>query len=456
MPRRNLTWLLLITVLSVACYHRALGNRYGRTLAEVLDHVSRRYYVPADDLDLFEGAMKGMVERLSDKNSSYIPPAKKRGFDETISHQFGGVGIELDPRPKQLTVLSPMAGEPAYEAGIRAGDKILKINGQSTQGMSQEDAVDRMRGRPGTPVTLSILHAGETQPVEFTIARKIIHMETVLGDTRNADGSWNYFLPGHDRIGYVRITGFADAERPDQSGAKLKTTVADFRDAIEQLTRGGVRGLVIDLRDNPGGSLPAAIGICNLLIPQWEWHGNAEQGEWERNVIVTTRGRNGRVLSSFEASNPAPLIDVPIAVLVDAQSASASEIVAACLQDHHRAIVVGQRTYGKGTVQEVMDLGEPFGELKLTIASFWRPSGRNIDRHGANGSAAWGVMPDEGYAVPLDEAERSRFHRWRQERDIARRVPGKAAALLSDAVKDFVDRPLAKAVEYLEKPREAE
>lgn len=446
MPRRNLAWLILIAVVSMICYLKIPANRYGRVLADALDHVSRHCYAPADDLQLFENSMTGMLGHL-DEHSTYISASKKKRFEEDISKQFGGVGmnVQLDPKTKQITIISPLADSPAAKAGVRPGDKVLKIDGRSTQGMSLKDSVDRMHGEPDTPVTISVLHLGETQPVDITMVRKIIKVDTVQGDTRNADGTWNFMLEGHDRIGYIRITGFAGGERANGNDKLAKTTVTELKAAIESLVQHDMRGLVIDLRDNPGGLLKAAIEICNLFIPS--------------GVIVTTRGRDGQILHSFEASGDAPYTNFPIAVLVNQHSASASEIVAACLQDHHRAVIVGQRSFGKGTVQEVLDLGDPFGAMKLTVSSYWRPSGQNIHHNNGDGkNAVWGVMPSEGYQVIVDDDELIRYYQWRQERDITRvtstkdkpaAASDKPAATPSKEIKDFVDRPLVKALEYL-------
>jgi carboxyl-terminal processing protease len=445
MPRRNLFWLLLIALVSYVCYVKTPANRYGRTLADTLDHIERRYYAPIQDSDLFEGAMSGMIDRLSkdDRNSVYIPPVEARQFKEDIDRQFGGVGISvgLDPATKQLTVISPLPGTPAYEAGIYPGDKILRIDGQSTQGMSLGDAVKRMKGEPDKTVVLALGREGEPQPIEKTLVRKIIQEDTVQGDTRRkVDGewTWDYFLPGHEHIGYIRMTGFAEAERSGE-----KTTVADLKKALKELADGGMRGLVLDLRDNPGGSLNACIDVCRLFldpssVPDYQ------------GVILTTRGRDAKILRTYSADKPGPYTDFPMAILVNQRSASASEIVAACLQDYGRAVIVGQRSYGKGTVQEVRELGEDFGTLKLTIASFWRPSGRNIHRHqGDEKNGAWGVMPDEGCQVVVGDEEYSRFRRWRQDRDITPPDGSKPIAPREE-VKPFVDRPLAKAVEYVE------
>jgi carboxyl-terminal processing protease len=441
MPRRNIAWSVLIVVVSLVCYQQVPANRYGRVLAGVLDRVGRDYYLPIQDLELFEGAMRGMAGQL-DENSIYVAPAKKQRFEEITTQQFEGIGINVwvDPKTNQLTVISPLVGTPAYEAKIRAGDRILKIDGQSTQGMTVDDARRRLRGKPGTSVTLLILHEGETQPTEKTLVRRIIQMDTVWGDTRDPDGTWNYFLPapgkaGRGRIAYVRITAFADAEKSDESGGKAKSTVADLKDVLEHLTRQGMRGLVLDLRDNPGGSFEAAREMCDLFIPSGE--------------IVTVRSREGRVGRAYRASGKAPFTGFPMTLLVNEHSASASEVVAACLQDHQRAVIVGQQTYGKATVQELVDLGKA-GMLKLTVATYWRPSGRNIHRNRGEEEpgASWGVLPDDGYEVVLDKDEFARFLRWRQDRDIPRPATEKPPS--DESAKPFVDRALAKAVEYLQ------
>jgi carboxyl-terminal processing protease len=426
MPRRNLYGLTVIGILSLACYFQAQHNRNGRAAADVLDQISRRYFEPVDDAELFKAAVYGMVghleEQHKDENSAYISPEEQQEFDKDIDKHFEGIGVQvsLDPKTKELTVETPLIGSPAYEKGIRAGDKILKIDGRSTQGMSLRDSVDAMRGEPGKPVSLLILHEGEKQPLELEVERRMVQVETVCGDARNPDGSWNFFLPGHDRLGYVRLTAFAE-----------KTT-ADFRQALDWLTAQHMRGLILDLRDNRGGLLETAGEVCDMLIPS--------------GVIVTTRGRDQRIRRTYEASGRGPFTAFPMVVLVNQHSASASEIVAACLQDHQRALIVGQRTFGKGTVQEVTNLGDHRGELKLTVASYWRPSDKNIHRHrGASESDDWGVLPDKGGKVVVQGAEFEQLLRWRQQRDILR--PG---GQQHPPAQPFVDRQLLRAVQCLE------
>ena len=420
MPRRNLFVLVAVTLVAVLCYQRVQRNQYGRVLANAMAMIENRYVEPVQSLRLFEGAMDGMIGTL-DANSIYIPPVDVREFHETIDQQFGGVGMEvtLEPETKRLMVLCPLAGSPAYAAGIRAGDRILRIGKNNTLAMSLKDAVGLLRGKPGEPVTLTILHEGEKKPVEVKIVRAEVQAPTVLGDRRNDDGSWDYLLEGRDRIGYVRVTNFTD------------TTAHDLEKALEWLSTHDTRGLVLDLRDDPGGYLSAAVDVCNLLI--------------RSGVIVTVRRRDGRIGRTYSADGKGRFTDFPVAVLVNELSASAAEIVAACLQDHGRAVVVGQRTYGKGTIQELIDLEKGCGAVKLTTASYWCPSGRNLQRPlEPDVNANWGVSPDEGYEVTPAAEEQTRWRVWR-----ARRDANHFAA--EDGAEPFVDRPLERAVEYVKK-----
>ena len=425
MPRRNLLVLIIVSLVALLCYQRVQKSPYGRVLADAMNTIESRYLDPIPAAKLFEGAMDGMLDHL-DEHSEYVAPNDVPGFNEVLDQEFGGVGmvLTLDPQSRQLIVLSPLVGAPAYKAGIRAGDKLLRIGRSSTQGMSLQDAVGQLRGKPGKPIRVSVLHEGEKEPVEIRIVREIIQVPTVLGDTHNADGSWNFFLEGRDRIGYLRITSFTDK------------TLEEFENALVWLSEHGIRGLVLDLRDDPGGYLGPTVDICDLLV--------------DSGVIVTTRRRGGRIRDTFSASGQGKFTDFPIAVLINQQSASAAEIVAACLQDHHRAVVVGQRSYGKGTVQEIIPLESGCGAMKLTTASYWRPSGKNINRPHEDGAKSdWGVSPDKGYAVEQSNEEQTRWRLWRSHRDTSQ--PGAKNGAAKDSVEPFTDRPLLKAVECVEK-----
>jgi carboxyl-terminal processing protease len=368
--------------------------------------------------------MEGMVDRL-DEYSAFIPPKELSEFQETVEQEFGGVGIEVlfDPQRRQLTVIRPLVGTPAHAAGIRAGDKILRIDDQSTQGLSIDDAVARMRGAPGDPVTLVVLHEGEEEPVEIKIVRAIIRVDTVLGDTRTADGSWNFFLEGDESIGYLRINAFAEK------------TGEELREALRQM-RPDMRGLILDLRDNPGGWLKAAVEVSDMFV--------------DSGVIVTTRRRDRSIKKSFTTKAKGTFRDFPMAVLVNHYSASASEIVAACLQDYQRAVIVGQRTWGKGTVQEPIYLEGGQGVLKLTTASYWRPNGKNIHRgKDAEENDDWGVIPDEGYQVVVEGEDLARLRLWRYRRD-GYKPPHEAEPPDDQPDRSLEDdKQLLKAVEYI-------
>jgi carboxyl-terminal processing protease len=424
MPRRNLYLLLAIAVGSLVCHQKVQPNRFGRVLVDAMGQIEQRYIEPIGQDELFEAAVEGMVGRLDDY-SAFISPKTLPEFWETIEQEFGGIGIEVlfDRRTSQLTVVRPLVGSPAYEAGILAGDKILKIDGQSTRGLSADDAVARMRGRPGEPVTLSILHEGQQQPVEIELLRANIQVDTLLGDTRRADGSWDFALEGHPGVAYLRITTFAEK------------TPEELRQALETV-RPWMKGLILDLRDDPGGALNAAKAVCDLFV--------------DSGAIVTTRRRRGEEITM--ASKDGTYLGFPMAVLVNQYSASASEIVAACLQDHQRAVIVGQRTYGKGTVQEVIYLEGGQGALKLTTASYWRPSEKNIHRQeGARDEDTWGVMPDEGYQVVIEGEELNRLRLWRFQRD-GHRLSGSGEQPAAEADLSIdADRQLLKAVEYVTK-----
>ena len=224
MPRRNLLWLLFLAAASLACYHRVQHNPNGRAVGDVLNQISRDYYEPVDSGSLFQGAVEGMVEQLKDDykddHTAYFAPAEQKAFDAAINKRFEGVGMEvsLDPKTKQLTVITPLAGSPAYEAGIRAGDTILKIDGRATQGMSPDEAVKLIHGAPGTSVAFSILHEGQQKPVGIEVVRRMIDVDTVRGDRRNADGSWDFSSPG--TTGSAMSASPASRRRPPTTSAR--------------------------------------------------------------------------------------------------------------------------------------------------------------------------------------------------------------------------------------------
>lgn len=429
MPRKNVQILVIACVVCLLCAYRS--SRYARVVTYALEQIEFKALEPKPARKLAEAAIRGMTEVL-DPYSSYISEQDLPRFAEELDRQFGGVGIEIfvEPKTRKICVASPLPNTPAQRAGIRPGDIIIAINGESTEGLSLDQAAKKMRGEAGTEVTLTIQTPGEEKPRDVKLKREVIKAETVLGDSRNPDGSWNFVLEEHPDIGYVRLPTFAE-----DSDKRL-------REILEQLRKKNIRGLILDLRDDPGGRLEVAVAICDMFI--------------KSGVIVTTRYRDGRIKARYTASGRPVCPDLPLVVLINRYSASASEIVAACLQDHQRAKVVGERSFGKGTVQELIQLEPGMGLLKLTTAAYWRPSGKNIHRMvGADESQEWGVKPDPGWEVPLEKEELETVLRYRALRDIYL-PPGSPKPEGFDKIpENFRDRQLDRAVECLQQEIEA-
>lgn len=442
MSRRNMHLLMLILIVSLVCYHKADGvhrTRYGgmaETFVTALGDIHDRYLYPIDDRKLFEAAMEGLVSKL-DPYSGYDGEEKTRRFRESIGQEFGGIGVEVnwDRETNSLIVFSPMFGTPAFEKGLQPGDRILKIDDVSTDKIDLVKAVSMIQGKPGEIVRLTIVREGEATPRVIELRRAVIKVNSVLGDRRLPDGTWSYVLAEAPDIGYIRITQFGEK------------TADELPKALQQLRAEHVRGLILDLRNNPGGLLESAIEVCDQFVSQ--------------GTIVKTKDRNGIVTKLYEATGKAQYVDWPIAVLVNGSSASAAEIVAACLQDHDRAVIIGERTFGKGTVQSPIDLEGGKSMLRLTIAGFWRPSDRNIHRtEDAKETDVWGVSPSLGYEVKLDDQRIVDLAQQRRRRDVlplpadvkpptVRRPTRAEPEDGSVDVADPSDPVLEKALEYL-------
>lgn len=397
MPLRNIAVIFIAMLAAVVCYRTASRNRHVGTLAQAMNLVVEHYVDEVDDRQLFEGAMVGMIDKL-DSNSKYTPPEDLPRFQETIDQEFPGIGIivELDEKAKRLKVKSPIPKLPAFKAGLKAGDIVLEIDDHDTEGKSLEDCTKLIRGEEGTKVKLLVERKGAAEPLSFDVLRAKIPIESVKGDRHNAAGEWVFTLPHQPRLGYIRIVGFGDK------------TVDEFHAALETFGPGAqqIDGLILDLRSNPGGLLTAGVGICDALL--------------DKGVIVSTRGRGKVELEAHHAKSDLSVpLTLPIAVLVDSYSASASEIVAACLQDHGRATIIGQRTYGKGTVQKVYMLEGNKSALRLTFATYWRPNNKDIHkRKGATDSEDWGVRPDMGQEIVVTKELRDQLLEARLNRDL--------------------------------------
>jgi len=436
MARRNLAWVLGILGVTVLAFavgqsaptrDRDRDYELVRLVVDVLQEVRTRYVrelSPDEQRRLVETMVNGGLERL-DPHSAFINPEEYKQFSRQTKGIFGGVGLSLGVDPQKgnvLTVVSPIVGTPAHEAGILAGDIILKVDGKSTETLGMNESIDAIQGEPGTPVTLTILHEGEKDPVDITVKRAVVKVPSVLGDRRLPDGSWDYMIDKERKIGYIRLSTFSE------------TAPSEMKEALTTLNQQGMTGLILDLRGNPGGLIRAAVEIADMFL---------DQGR-----IVSTKGRVAQE-EVFEATGPGTILqparEHPITVIINRYSASASEILAAALQDHARAVVVGERSFGKGSVQNVIEMESRASALKLTTASYWRPSGKNIHRFpDSKETDDWGVSPDKGYAVKLEDKERINYLRWRNDRDVVRKADQPAR---KPVLPDFKDTVLEKALE---------
>ncbi len=328
-----------------------------KLFSEVLDLVQRSYVKPVTPKELIYGAIQGMLSNL-DPHSSFLTPDDYKELQIETKGSFTGIGIEITIRDGILTVVAPIEGTPAWKAGLKPGDKIIKINGKPTKGMSLIEAVKLLRGPKGTKVTISILRKGWSELKDITLVRDVIPIKSVRAYT---------IEPGY---GYIRITNFQEK------------TPRELVKALNKLEKENkpMKGLIIDLRNNPGGLLDAAVKVADEFL--------------DHGLIVYTKGRIKQQNLRFEATPNKRKHPYPIVVLVNEGSASASEIVAGALQDQHRAILVGTRTFGKGSVQTIIPL--PDGSaVRLTTAQYYTPSGRSIQ--------AKGIEPD--VVVPLLDPE---------------------------------------------------
>lgn len=320
-----------------------------RTFADILERIKTDYVEPVDDAELIRNAIRGMLAGL-DPHSAYLDPEDYRELRVGTSGEFGGLGIEVGMEDGFVKVIAPIDDTPAQRAGLQAGDLIVRIDDQPVKGLTLNEAVQRMRGEPGTRIQLTLMRKGEDGPIELTLERAIIQVASVKR---------RLLEPG---FGYVRIAHF-QARTPE-----------DMRTAIEALkarSGGALKGLVLDLRNNPGGVLNSAVSVSDAFLTQ--------------GLIVYTQGRDPASRLDFSAGPDDVLAGAPLVVLVNAGSASASEIVAGALQDQRRAVVLGQPTFGKGSVQTIVSLDDATA-LKLTTARYYTPSGRSIQ--------AQGIVPD--------------------------------------------------------------
>ncbi len=321
-------------------YSQAANGTYDnlKTFTEVLSIIQKDYVKPVNTKDLVYGAIKGMVADL-DPHSSFMTPKEYKDMQVDTKGEFGGLGIQIGVKDRTLTVIAPIEDTPADKAGIKAGDKIIKIDGAPTSDMTLTQAVDKMRGPKGTNVTISVMRDGFTKPKDFTLTRAIITIKSVKSKILD------------NEIGYVRISQFQEK------------TDADLEKALKTFKDKNVKAIIVDLRNDPGGLLNMAVNVAGEFLPSGK-------------LVVYIKGRNGEK-DEFFTNQSSPMTHIPMVVLVNGGSASASEIVSGCLQDWGRAVIMGTQTFGKGSVQTVIGLSDGSG-LRLTTAKYYTPKNRSI------------------------------------------------------------------------------
>ncbi len=377
-----------------------------KIFARVLSHLEREYVEPVDSEELIYGAIHGMVRTL-DPHSSFLKPEDFEILEADTRGQFGGVGLEVGIQNNIITVITPIPKSPAERAEIEPGDQLIAIDNRSTQSMDLEEVIRLMRGKPDTVVRVTFLRPGADKPFDVELKRELIHVESVLAELLDPGYPW------------IRVRAFQDG------------TTAEVKKELSRLKKqtGGLKGVLLDLRRNPGGVLQEAVLLSDLFL--------------EKGIIVSTRGQGDRTLTEYEATRRGTIEGVPVVVLIDGASASAAEIVAGALQDHGRALVVGVRSYGKGSVQSLIDLGGGYG-LKLTVARYFTPKGRSIQLKG--------VEPDlvvQSRTAPEPDAETAAMAAAPRESDLPGHLKPAVAEDARGVGEDIADYQLRIALQLL-------
>ena len=383
MHRYTITWIVIFGVIALmfvqlpqmAAKQDAVLNTYS-ALVEVDALARKRFVEPIKDDRLVHGAIRGMMLQL-DPYSGYISPQELPAFERRTQGNFIGVGVELGRRDGQLTIIAPLDGSPAALAGVLPGDVIIEVDGRDMKGLSVFDVEELLGGPPGSPVRLRVQQAGGHEPRDLTIIRGPVSIHTVRGFRRKQSGAWDYMIDPDHRIGYTRVSAF------------YNNTIHEFNAALRELRSQGMRGLIIDLRFDPGGLMYQAVAMVDRFVGT--------------GLILSTVTRR-RAVQEYDATEPGTISDVELAVLINGGSASSSEIVAGALQDQERAVIVGERSFGKGSVQHVIYLTGHKAAVKLTVAYYRLPNGRIIHRSALNAHQdSWGIKPDLEVVLTGDE-----------------------------------------------------
>ncbi len=390
---------LLLSVSSI-CFADEYEEYYKNyeELVRVVKLIQERYVKDIKLGELFQGAYRGMLEAL-DPYSQFFGPEELEELKVETEGRFGGLGIEVIVRDGVLYVITPILDSPAFKAGIMVGDRIIKIEGDPTEKMSLRDAVKRLRGEPKTSVTVTVVHPGESQPVDVTIVRDVIQIQSVRGAR---------ILDDEAKIGYMALTNFQD------------NTLEEVDKAFYELVAKDMKALILDLRFNPGGILNAAVAISDRFLSQ--------------GVIVSTKGREEEQNHVYLAMEGDTYPNIPLVVLMNNGSASAAEIVAGAIKDHKRGLIVGTKSFGKGSVQSLIAVEEGHCAVKFTTALYYTPAGICIDRIG--------IEPD--VAIELTPEETRLLHEHLSKVNVNARVPQQ-----THQEETFCDIQLQKAIEII-------
>ncbi|MEM9108690.1 MAG: S41 family peptidase [Planctomycetota bacterium] len=342
-------------------------------LAEAREHIHSRYVGEIDDQVLIDAALRGMADALGDENTQYLSAEELSFFNEHVGGHFTGIGAEIDIHEERLRIVAPLDNSPAWNSGVMPGDIVLEIDGNDTLGIDIYEAMRQLKGKAGTDVTVKVRHrTGEI--VDITITRDTIQVASVRGFRRKPGNGFDYMIDPDQEIAYLRLTQFGE------------TSLKEVEQTLSTLKSQGMSALILDLRNNGGGLLDGAAGISDLFLTGGK-------------TIVSTQGK-GPATETITSTSETLLPDLPLVVLINENSASASEIVAGAMLDNERALLVGSRSFGKGSVQQLLPLADGTSAIKLTTAYWYLPSGKMI--HRKPDAERWGVDPSPGCFVPVD------------------------------------------------------
>jgi len=393
-----------------------------RTFAEVFGKIKSDYVEPVEDKKLINEALNGMLAGL-DPHSSFLNTEDFKDLNQATQGEFGGLGIEVGMEDGFVKVISPIEDSPAYKAGLKSGDLIMKLDETSTKGLSLNDSVKKMRGKPGTSIVLTVLRKGEAKPLTFKLVRAIVKSQSVKGKLVEP----NY--------AYVRIAQFQEHTGED---------LAKFLKNLRQQNKAPLKGILLDLRNNPGGLLNAAVGVSAACLPKGDLVVYTEGRAQDSKMQLTATPENylkGGSKDDYLKDFPEDIRTTPMAVLVNNGSASASEIVAGALQDHKRALIVGMQSFGKGSVQSILPMNNGTA-IKMTTARYFTPKGRSIQ--------AKGIVPD----IIVDDGSDPTF--MTKEADLTNHLSNLNDADANAAPKDKDSKPLAPPVKKPEEEKEKE